>query len=139
MLDRDGHRGNRAASRLIIREGAMGEPSFAEEVTTLHTALQAIEKRMARGEVPSGGLLEFKSSVDDLRLRLWGLLAAGSANDFRAFQESFRLRRASEICVGLAADLKSGSMSTRREELPALGAAATELSRTIARFQPGAG
>ena len=117
----------------------MGEPSFAEEVATLHTALPAIESRMARGEVPTGGLAEFKSSVDDLRLRLWGLLAAGTANDFRAFQESFRIRRASEICVGLAKDLQSGVLSTRHEELPALGAAATELSRVVARFQPGQG
>ena len=115
----------------------MGEPSFAEQVTTLNTALQAIEKRMAQGEIPSGALAEFKSSVDDLRLRLWGLLGAGSANDYRAFQESFRLRRAKEICLGLAADLRSGSMSTRHEELPALGAAAGELSRAIARLQPG--
>ena len=117
----------------------MGEPSFAEEVTTLHVSLQAIENRMARGEVPSGGLAEFKSSVDDLRLRLWGLLAAGNTNDYRGFQEDFRLRRASEICTGLAADLRSGSMGTRHEVLPALGAAATDLARTIAKFQPGTG
>ncbi len=133
------HEDSYPASRPIIQEGAMGEPSFAEDVTTLHEALQAIERRMARGEVPSGGLAEFKSSVDDLRLRLWGLLAAGSADDFRAFQGSFRLRRATEICAGLAADLQSGAMSTRHEELPALGAAATDLSRAIARFRPGTG
>ena len=117
----------------------MEQSSFVEEITTLHAALQAIESRMARGEVPTGGLAEFKSSVDDLRLRLWGLLAAGTANDFRAFQESFRIRRASEICAGLAKDLQSGVLSTRHEELPALGAAATELSRVVSRFQPGQG
>ena len=114
----------------------MGEPSFAEQVTTLNTALQAIEKRLAQGEIPTGALTEFKSSVDDLRLRLWGLLSAGSANDYRAFQESFRLRRAKEICRGVDADLHSGALSTRHEELPTLGSAASELSRTIVRLKP---
>ncbi len=115
----------------------MADPSFAEQVTTLTSALQAIEKRMAQGEMPSGALAEFKSSVDDLRLRLWGLLSAGSANDYRAFQESFRLRRAKEICLGLDGDLRSGAMSSRHEELPRLGAAAGDLSRTVAELRPG--
>lgn len=114
----------------------MGEASFAEQVTTLNSALQAIEKRMAQGEIPTGALTEFKSSVDDLRLRLWGLLSAGSANDYRAFQESFRLRRAKEICRGVDADLYSGALSPRHDELPMLGAAAGELSRTIVKLKP---
>ena len=115
----------------------MAEPSFAEQVTTFNTALQAIEKRMSEGDIPSGALTEFKSSVDDLRLRLWGLLSTGSANDYRAFQESFRLRRAREICRGLDTDLRSGSMSPRHEELPPLGAAAGDLARSIARLPNG--
>ncbi len=116
----------------------MADRSFADQVATLNAALQAIEKRMSQGELPSEALTEFKSSVDDLRLRLWGLLSAGSANDYRAFQESFRLRRAKEICRGLDADIRGGSMSTRHEELPPLGAAAGELSRSIAGLKPGA-
>jgi DNA-binding transcriptional regulator YbjK len=115
----------------------MGEPTFAEQVTSLNSALHAIEKRMSQGEIPTGALTEFKSSVDDLRLRLWGLLSAGSANDYRAFQESFRLRRTKEICRGVEADLRSGAMSTRHEELPTLGAAAGELSLTITDLRPG--
>ncbi|MGH7498706.1 MAG: hypothetical protein ACREL3_07635 [Gemmatimonadales bacterium] len=116
----------------------MVEPSFAEQVTTLNIALQTIEKRMSEGEIPSGALTEFKSSVDDLRLRLWGLLSAGSANDYRAFQESFRLRRAKEICRGLETDLRSGSMSPRHEELPPLGVAAGALAHSITRLNTGA-
>jgi hypothetical protein len=114
----------------------MAEPSFAEQVNTLNTALLGIEKRMAHGDIPTAALAEFKSSVDDLRLRLWGLLSGGSANDYRAFQESFRLRRAKEICRGVESDLQSGAMSTRHEELPLLGAAAGDLARGIARLKP---
>jgi hypothetical protein len=110
----------------------MSQPGFAEQVTTLNATLLAIEARVSSGEIPVEALTDFKSSVDDLRLRLWGLVSAGSANDYRGFQERFRLRRAKEICHGLESDLRSGAMSGRHEELAPLGKAARDLARTVA-------
>ena len=101
----------------------MAQPSLANEVANLHATLQAIESRMAAGELPVEGLAEFKSSVDDLRLRLWGLMSAGTANDYRAFQERFRLRRSREICEGVASELRAGTLSNRHEELGPLRSA----------------
>jgi hypothetical protein len=109
----------------------MPEPSLANEVANLHSTLQALESRIASGEVPVGDLAEFKSSVDDLRLRLWGLMSAGTANDYRAFQERFRLKRTKEICEGVAEELRAGTLSNRHEELGPLAAAAGELARAI--------
>ncbi|HEY7637140.1 MAG TPA: hypothetical protein VH763_16435 [Gemmatimonadales bacterium] len=114
----------------------MPQVGFTEQIATLNATLQAIESRVASGEVTRDALTEFKSSVDDMRLRLWGLLSAGSANDYRAFQERFRLRRAKEICRGLETDLRNGGMSTRHEELPALAEAAAALVRSIEAIQP---
>jgi hypothetical protein len=109
----------------------MPQPSLANEVANLHATLQALESRVASGEVPLEGLAEFKSSVDDLRLRLWGLMSSGTANDYRAFQERFRLRRTREICEGVAGELRAGTLSNRHEELALLAEAATDLARTI--------
>jgi hypothetical protein len=109
----------------------MPQPSLANEVANLHASLQAIESRVASGEAPLEGLADFKSSVDDLRLRLWGLMNAGTANDYRAFQERFRLRRTKEICEGVAGDLRAGTLSNRHEELPPLAKAAGDLARAI--------
>ena len=109
----------------------MPQPSLANEVANLHATLQALESRVASGEVPREGLAEFKSSVDDLRLRLWGLMSAGSANDYRAFQERFRLRRTTEICVGVAGELRAGTLSNRHDELQPLATAASDLARAI--------
>src|SRR6185312_8542186 len=95
-----------------IGGGTMPEGGFAEQIATLNATLQAIEGRVASGEVTGDALTEFKSSVDDMRLRLWGLLRAGSAHDYRAFQEPLRLRRAKEICRGLERDLRNGGMSS---------------------------
>jgi hypothetical protein len=109
----------------------MHQPNLANEVANLHASLQALESRVASGEVPTEGLAEFKSSVDDLRLRLWGMMSAGSANDYRAFQERFRLRRTKEICEGVAEELRAGILSTRHEELRPLAEAASDLARAI--------
>jgi hypothetical protein len=109
----------------------MPQPSMANEVANLHATLQALESRIASGEVPREGLAEFKSSVDDLRLRLWGLMSPGTANDYRSFQERFRLRRTKEICDGVAGELRAGTLSNRHEELQPLAEAAGNLARAI--------
>lgn len=109
----------------------MSQPSVTEQIGSLHDTLASLEARIASGEVPMDGLVDFKSSVDDFRLRLWGLLSAGSANDYRAFQERFRLRRTREICQGVANELRTGTLSPRHEELPPLGRAASELAQSI--------
>jgi hypothetical protein len=117
----------------------MSQPTVAEQIASLHHTLQSLEARIAEGEVPLEGLADFKSSVDDFRLRLWGLLSAGSANDYRAFQERFRIRRTKEICQGVADDLRDGSLSPRHEELPSLGTAAGALARSIADLERSRG
>ena len=109
----------------------MSDISFAEQVDRFNGVLQEIETRVARGEVGREAVADFKSSVDDLRLRLWSVLGTGSANDYRAFQERFRLRRAKEICRGLEDDLQAGALSPRHEELGPLGQAAGSLASRI--------
>jgi hypothetical protein len=112
----------------------MPQPSFADQITKFNALLGAIETRVAEGEVSREVVAEFKSSVDDLRLRLWSVLSAGSANDYRAFQEQFRLRRAKEICLGLEDDLQTGALSPRHEDLRPLAQAAGSLAACVKRL-----
>jgi hypothetical protein len=109
----------------------MAEPSFAEQMSTLNSTLGAIEVRMALGRAPVEGLEDFKSSLDDMRLRLWGLLSAAGGSDSKAFQELFRIRRATEMCRRLGEDLHSGSISGRHRELDGLQQAVNELAARI--------
>jgi len=109
----------------------MAEPTLLEQVAILNSTLTAIEGRFARGQAPVDGLDDFKSALDDMRLRLWGLLSAAGGDDYRAFQERFRIRRATEMCRGLSGDLRVGSVSGRHAELPGLQDAAAELGRSI--------
>jgi hypothetical protein len=109
----------------------MAELSFAEQMSSLNSTLGAIEARLAFGRAPVEGLEDFKSALDDMRLRLWGLLSGAGGADSSGFQELFRIRRATEMCRALGDDLHSGSVSGRHRELAALGEAAAELAQKI--------
>jgi hypothetical protein len=111
----------------------MAEPSFGEQISTLNSTLRAIEVRLALGRAPVEGLEEFKSALDDMRLRLWGLL--GATGGEKGFQERFRIRRATEMCRGLGGDLRSGAVSGRHAELTALREAASDLGSSIEQAQ----
>jgi len=113
----------------------MAEPSFADQMATLNSTLGAIEVRLALGRAPVEGLEQFKSALDDMRLRLWGLLSAGGGPDTRSFQEQFRIQRATEMCRGLGSDFHAGSLSGRHPELTSLREAAVELARKIQQAQ----
>jgi hypothetical protein len=109
----------------------MAEPSLIEQVGILNSTLTAIEGRLARGQAPVEGLEDFKSALDDMRLRLWGLLSAARGDDYKGFQERFRIRRATEMCRGLSGDLGAGAVSGRHRELSGLHDAAAELGKSI--------
>jgi hypothetical protein len=115
----------------------MTDPAFAGQLSALTAALEAFESRITSQEVPKEALAGLKSALDDLRLRLWGVLSTGSADDYRAFQERFRLRRASEICEDIESELGTGLMNPRHEELQRLGQAAAGLARQIQELAGG--
>jgi hypothetical protein len=116
----------------------MAEPSFVDQVDILNATLNAIEERLARGQAPVEGLEDFKSALDDVRLRLWGLLSAAGGDDYKGFQERFRIRRATEMTRGLGGDLRTGAISARHRELAGLREAATELAQSIEQVQRNA-
>ena len=109
----------------------MSEPAASDPVATLRESLRAIEGQLSRGVLPPDGMEDLKSAVDDVRLRLWGVLTAGNPEDYRNFRERFRLRRATEICRGLAIDLDGGQLQATHPELGDLAAAAERLATRI--------
>ncbi|MGH7510211.1 MAG: hypothetical protein ACREMZ_12185 [Gemmatimonadales bacterium] len=116
----------------------MAEPTFADQMATLNSTLRAIEVRLALGRAPVEGLEDFKSALDDMRLRLWGLLSAADGSDSKGFQELFRIRRAAEMNRNLSGELRAGSISGRYRELVGLREAAAELADSIDQAQRSA-
>jgi hypothetical protein len=113
----------------------MPEPSLADQMASLNSMLRVIEVRLALSRPPVEGLEEFRIILDDMRLRLWGLLGA-LGGDYQDLQERFRIRRAIELCRGLSGDLKAGLVSGRQPGLAPLVAAALELRQSIDQARP---
>ncbi len=109
----------------------MNHFAWPEQVATLNNMLDILEGQVTAGDVGTPGLAEFKSALDDLRLRTWGLLTAINADDPHAFQERFRTHRGIEMCRALTTDLRTGKLSSRQPDLPALGGAARDLSAAV--------
>lgn len=105
--------------------------SVHDELARMRIILHDLERRLEAGEVPPDGLPEFKSTVDEIRLRVWGLLTAAGAEAPRETAERFRLRRAAEFCRGLAQDLAAGRLGTDHAEWSEVQQTATHLSAAI--------
>jgi hypothetical protein len=109
----------------------MTQFAWPEQVATLSNLLNTLEGQGTPRDLGTSGLAEFKSALDDLRLRTWSLLSAINADDPHAFQERFRTHRGTEMCRALTSDLRTGKLSSGQPDLPALGAAARDLSAAV--------
>jgi hypothetical protein len=114
----------------------MGRYVWQEQVAALSAMLDPLEAEGAEAGSAGAGLEELKSSLDDLRLRAWGLLMAASADDPHGFQEQFRTRRGTEMCRALVSDLHTGKLSARASGLPGLGSAAKDLAAAVREVRP---
>ncbi|MDH4044005.1 MAG: hypothetical protein OEY20_01515 [Gemmatimonadota bacterium] len=104
------------------------EPEHVKaRLASLMAAIEAFEASLADQDVPLDIVSDFKSSVDDLRLRLWGLLTARSAEDHLAFRQRFRLRRLRELCLQVGLELQAGEVPQEEDELHKLVVAARVL------------
>jgi hypothetical protein len=114
----------------------MSETAWSSQVSILSQMLDDIEGELRSGSPNVPGLAEFKSALDDLRLRTWGLLSAMHEDDPHGFQEQFRTLRGTEMCRALSTDLQTGKLSNRQPDLPALGAAARDLAAAVRAAAP---
>ncbi len=106
--------------------------SVQAELTRMRIILENLEARLESGEFDPEGLREFKSAVDDIRLRVWGLLTAAGTPDPRDATERFRLTRTAELCRGLTHELAAGRLRATHPEWPEVQQTATQLTAAIA-------
>jgi hypothetical protein len=109
----------------------MPELAWPEQVATLSRMLDTLQGQVAGGDRTAPGLAEFKSALDDLRLRAWGLLMSVNEADPHAFQEKFRIHRGTEMCRALTTDVRTGKLGGSHPDLPALGAVARDLAGVV--------
>ena len=103
-----------------------------EQLARMRIVMDDLECLLEGGEVPPESLSEFKSTVDEIRLRVWGLLTAAGAEAPRATAERFRLRHPAEFCRALSQELAAGRLGAAHPEWSEVQQTAAHLTATIA-------
>ena len=106
--------------------------SVQDELARMRMILHDLEGRLEAGDVTPEGLPEFKSTVDEIRLRVWALLTAAGSEAPRATAERFRLRRAAEFCRALTQELAAGQLGVDHPEWSEVQQTAAQLAHAIA-------
>jgi hypothetical protein len=101
----------------------------------VRSAILAMATRLEHTQdLPQAGIADLKNAVDDVRIRLWGMIMAGDESDYEGFAGRFRMRRAAECCRGIEQDLTAGRIRTDSDEARTLHVAARQLA---SRLEPG--
>ncbi len=110
------------------------------EVGELRGAILSMADRLKNSsDLPQEGIADLKGAVDDLRIRLWGILMSEDSSEYHDFVGRFRMRRAAECCRGIDQDVAAGMLSANSVEGAQLQHAARHLANRLDGRIPGAG
>lgn len=110
----------------------MSEPARDLALSNLQTTIIGLARQLdVASALPPQGLEDLKSALDDARLRLWGVLVAANSEDYQAFADRFRMRRAAEMCRSLAEDAQNGRLRLGSHEAGELAASVRTLSQRL--------
>jgi len=103
-------------------------------IGNLQIAVTAFERQLgALEDVPTAGLEEVKTALDDLRLRIWTVLMAQNSENSQEYLDRFRLRRAAENLQLLAFDVDAGRLKVTQKESDELLRAIDEVEKRFRR------
>jgi len=103
-------------------------------IGNLQIAVTAFERQLgALEDVPTAGLEEVKTALDDLRLRIWTVLIAQNSENSQEYLDRFRLRRAAENLQLLAFDVDAGRLKVTQKESDELLRAIDEVEKRFRR------
>ena len=110
----------------------MAQPDRLTAIGNLQIAVTAFERQLgALEEVPTTGLEEVKSALDELRLRVWTVLMAQNSKNTQEYLDRFRLRRAAETLQLLAFDIDAGRLIASKKEVDELMKALEEIEMRL--------
>lgn len=103
--------------------------STASTLDEVRTAIVALTRRLEEvRDLPQEGIADLKDAVDDIRMRLWGILMASDTSDYQSFVARFRMRRAAECLRGLVGDVSVGRIPRDSIEATMLHSAASQIA-----------
>lgn len=88
---------------------------------TMRASLQMLDLQLDRSALSAQAIADLKSEIDNMRLRLWGIMAADQGNGAPHALERFRLRRGVEILSMLIDEIENRRILAVHPEAFALG------------------
>jgi hypothetical protein len=118
----------------------MSEMSPSDHVRSMRASLQMLDLQVGRSVLSAAGIADLKREIDNVRLRIWAIMAAEAEHQGPGSLERFRLRRAIEITSTVTEELERGSMASEHAELDALEKLGPRFSLALrsARARPSA-
>jgi hypothetical protein len=95
----------------------------------LRSKLDIIDAEMVRGQPPAEALTAIEHAVSAVRRDIWVLLTAQHADDIRGYTGKIRIRRATEMCEEVLADLHAETLPPNTPGLEVFHATLRELSK----------
>ena len=113
----------------------MADESLAQQLLTLRTLLDDVDKRLSRAPAVPAGLEELKRSVDTLRTNMWAILSAGHGATASVRVERLKLRRAIEGIKAVRAGLGGAGNGALHPEHTELQLIARDLADQIGKLR----
>jgi hypothetical protein len=110
------------------RETHAIDDSLHRDLEDLRSKLNIIESEIDTGEPFQEAIKSIEEAVSSVRGTIWDLLSARHADDYPAFLSKIRVRRATEMCEDILADLHAGTIPSTTPGFQVFHATLQELS-----------
>jgi len=109
----------------------MPEITSSDHVRSMRASLQMLDLQVGRSLLSAEGIADLKREVDNMRLRIWAIMAVEAEQQGPGSLERFRLRRTIEITSKVTEELERGEMSPEHPELDDLDQLGPRLTHVI--------
>ncbi len=115
----------------------MSNDELRRGLEELRSKLNIIEAEMDQGQPPEQAVRAVEQAVSEVRSNIWILLTAEHADDYDRYVGKIRVRRATEACEDILADLHADTLPPQTVGLAVFHATLRELSEEFARQTSG--
>lgn len=112
----------------------MSNQELRKGLDELRGKLAIIETEMQQGQPPEQAVQAVEEAVSTARANVWALLTARHSDDYESYLTRTRIRRATEVCEDILADLHADTLSPHMVGLGVFRATLRELSDTYTRM-----
>ncbi len=107
----------------------MSREELQEHIDKLRKALKMLPANATSAELPREGLADLGSAVDSVRKSVWGVLIAEHTGDYYDFLGKIRVRRTTETCQDVMADLQANAVTPNTPGFEVFHATLRELAK----------